>query len=160
MKYLPLIFLVFACRSVVPPSSSSTFDSTMVETHSRIDTLYLPGEVVELPPIYIECDSTTNKPKPFTQTVDGKRIDLKSKLNNKGLLTVKCTCDSLATVVTLQDKEIFRLRQEKKVVVVPPKITHTPYWFDLLFRWWALITAIILLWKYRAGWLSLVKKLI
>jgi hypothetical protein len=132
----------------------------MVETRARIDTLYLPGEVVDLPPIYIECDSLTNRPKPFTQTKDGKRVYVKAKLNGKGLLTVKCTCDSLATVVTLQDKEIFRLRQEKKVVVVPPKITHAPYWFDVLFRWWALITIIMVLWRYRAGWLGLLKKLI
>jgi len=66
----------------------------------------------------------------------------------------------LMEVVTLQDKEIFRLRHEQKTIVIPPTVSHDPWWFDVLFRWWALISALVLAWRYRGGLLGVVKKVI
>jgi len=155
MRYFIILLLAVACRSVAPTTTTKTSDSTMVIVNTRVDTLYLPGEMVELPPIYIECDSTTNRPKPFVQKKSGKNVKLRAGLDRKGLLTINCKEDSLLQITKVLDSTIFRLRSEHKVVVMPPVVTHKPLWFDVMFRWWALITAAYLIWKNRTKLLGM-----
>jgi len=159
MRYLPLLLIVFACRSVTPSTTTNTMDSTMVEVRERVDTLWMDGEILEIP-VYIECDSITNKPKPMSIKKAGKNLSVNIGLNGKGLLRVKCKEDSLMMVTRKLDSIVFRLRHEDKTITLPPIVTHTPYWFDVLFRWWALITALYLAWTNRKGVISLLGKLI
>jgi len=159
MKYLaPLLFLL-ACRTVQPTSNTNTMDSTMVEVRERVDTLWMDGEILEIP-VYIECDSTTNKPKPMSIKKAGKNLSVNIGLDGKGLLKVKCKEDSLMEVVRQKDSIVNHLRTEKTIIQLPPVVTHTPYWFDVLFRWWALITALILAWRFRSPAIALLKKLL
>jgi len=159
MKYLPFLLLAFACRSVAPTTTTNTMDSTMVEVRERVDTLWMDGEILEIP-VYIECDSTTNKPKPIDIKKAGKNLSVNIGLDGKGLLKVKCKEDSLMMVTRKLDSIVFRLRHEDKTITLPPVVTHTPYWFDVLFRWWALVTAIILAWRFRSPAIALLKKLL
>lgn len=159
MKYLPLLLLFFACKTTPPQVTSNTMDSTMVEVRKRVDTVYLAGEVVELPPIVIECDSATNKPKPLKQKKVGKNVSASANLKN-GVLTVRCKEDSLMVITKRLDSIVFRLRHEDITITPPPVVTHEPWWFDVLFRWWALITALALAWRYRKGAIGLLGKLI
>jgi len=159
MKYLaPLLFLL-ACRTAVPPQvATNTFDSTMVEVRERVDTLWMDGEILEIP-VYIECDSTTNKPKPMSIKKAGKNVSASASLDKKGLLKIRCKEDSLMMVTRKLDSIVFRLRHQDKTITLPPVVTHTPYWFDVLFRWWALLTAIYIVWRNRAKLLSMLTRL-
>ena len=109
MKYLAPLLLLLACRTVPPQVTSDTMDSTMVEVRERVDTLWRAGEVVEIP-VYIKCDSTTNKPIPFKIKKAGKNVSTSANLDKKGLLTVKCKEDSLMMVTKHLDSIVFRLR--------------------------------------------------
>jgi len=160
MKYLPLLLLFFACRTIPPSVSTNTMDSTMVEVRERVDTVYLAGEIVELPPIIIECDSTTNKPKPINIKKAGRNVSASVSLDKKGLLKVRCVEDSLMMVTKKLDSIVFRLRHQDKTVVLPPVVTHKPHWFDVVFRWWALLTALYLAWVNRKGVIGWLAKLI
>ena len=160
MKYTLAFLILFACKSVVPPQvTTNTMDSTMVEVRERVDTLWMAGEVLEVP-VYIECDSLTNKPKPFKQKKVGKNVSATANLDKKGLLTLTCKEDSLMVVTKKLDSIVFRLRHEDKTITLPPVVTHTPHWFDIGFRWWALVTALYLAWTNRKGVVSLLGKLL
>jgi len=158
MKYLLPFFFIAACRSVAPQVATNTMDSTMVEVRERVDTVYLAGEIVELPPIVIECDSTTNKPKPFKTKKVGKNVSASANLKN-GVLTVKCMEDSLMVVTKKLDSIVFRLRHEDKTITLPPVVTHEPWWFDVAFRWWALLTTLYIVWRNRTKLLSMLTRL-
>jgi len=155
MRYLSFLLLVAACKSVAPTTTTNTFDSTKVVVRERVDTLWMDGEILEIP-VYIECDSTTNNPKPLSIKKAGKNLSVNIGLDGSGLLKVKCKEDSLIQVTKHLDSIVFRLRHEDKTITLPPVVTHTPYWFDVLFRWWALITALILAWKNRKLLLGLI----
>lgn len=159
MKYLPLLLLFAACRTAAPIIQSEMKDSTSVKVTARVDTFWMPGEELRIP-IYIKCDSVTNKPIPIRIKKAGKHVKVSVGLDGKGLLTVRCKDDSLMVVTKQLDSVVFRLRSDKKITQLPSVVTHTPYWFDVLFRWWALLTALLLVWRYRKGALTLLTRLI
>lgn len=140
---LGLLVLVFGCsRKVTTNTTSELTDSTYVKEVPRFVEVKVPGDTVTLIQ-YIECDSVTNKPKPFNAKVKGLRSQVAVKVNSDGQLTTDCVCDSLRNVVKVMDKEIFRLRHEKKEVI--KVITHTEYktrWYDIAARWVSVMTII------------------
>lgn len=141
MRYLFLIAIIVlaGCSSKTAPSQTELVkDSTVVKYVPRVDTVRLPGEKVTLTE-YIECDEVTRKPKPINTERRKGRALVKVKIDTQGKLTATGGCDSLKQVVELMDKEIFRLRHEKKteVSIVKEYINH---WYDPPARIIALVT--------------------
>ena len=120
--------VVMACSQKTAVSSTEVTDSTVTRYVTRIDTVTIPGEKVTLKE-YIECDKVTNKPKPFKAKAKNGKAHVSVKIEPTGELTAQGGCDSLKQVVSLMDKEIFRLRHEKKLEVRVVKEYKT-HWFD------------------------------
>lgn len=117
------ILSLAACAKKITPSNSISWlveDSTHVGEVARQDTIYVPGDTIRLTQM-IDCDKVTNKPKPTSGTARSIRGGVAISVDKTGKLVAIAVCDSLASVVTVMDKEIFRLRhsekKEKEVIV-------------------------------------------
>jgi len=142
---LGLLLMVSGCSpKVATGTTSEVTDSTTTRYVPRIDTLYLPGEKVTLPPVYIECDSITNKPIPKKISGSNGRAHVGVVIDATGKLTATGSCDELKKIVQLMDKEIYRLRHEKKIIVPPPVIVYKTHWYDVPSRFISIITLIVL----------------
>lgn len=108
-----LVILLFSCSKRVITNTNDIKDSVHVEYVTREVPVYIPGDTVTIID-QIECDSITNKPKPLTIKKKSGRSTLNLKVKSSGQLTASSTCDSLHYVITTLDKEVFRLRHEKK----------------------------------------------
>lgn len=131
-----LIFgvIVFtSCTKRVISTNSSVTDSTIIKEVVRFDTLRIKGDTVRITE-RIECDSITNKPKPFRIRERSGRATALVEVNQAGELTVEAACDSLEKVIQLLDREIFRLRQEKKVVTIIETPSKFKQWIDYTSR--------------------------
>lgn len=140
---LLFVLLLFSCSPKVITNTSEVKDSVRIEYVPREVVVQLPGDSVEVIK-WIECDSTTNKPKPVTIKAKSDRSRLKIRIKASGELTAVSSCDSIKQVVTLLDKEIFRLRHEssKKVEVVTQYKTRR---LDIICRWYAGISLLSLI---------------
>jgi hypothetical protein len=115
---LILIWLSSCSRRVISQTVEHTIiDSVYVTLTPRDTTIYIPGDTVNIT-TYIECDSLTNKPKALSQHARSGRLSSSVSITPDGRLSVRAQCDSLEQVISLMDKEIFRLRQEKKVITI------------------------------------------
>lgn len=145
--FLILIALGACSKRISPTSVSSTSDSTV--------TTYTPREIkfkLEAAEVnfvkHIECDPIRKTVVPFEETRTKGRAKVKVQVNSKGDLTVTANCDSLEQVIHAMDKEIFRLRTEKKEITVPVYMTRK---IDIYCRWIAgssilLFALAIILW--------------
>jgi hypothetical protein len=138
-----LLLVAVGCgRKITPSVTTEVTDSTYVREVPRFISVNVPGDTVEVLK-YIECDSVTNKPKPFELTKKGDRSSVKILVKSNGELQATGICDSLMPIVTAMDKEIYRLRHEKKhttELVIQYK-TH-PY--DNFCHWWTALTILAL----------------
>lgn len=133
--------LVFGCSKKIATSTTlEVTDSTYVKEVPRFVEVKVPGDTITLTE-YIECDSVTNKPKPAEFKASGSRAYVSAKVKANGELTVTGGCDSLKHVVELMDKEIFRLRHEKKEVVKVVTVFKAA-WYDIAARWVSVLTII------------------
>jgi hypothetical protein len=115
---LILIWLSSCSRRVISQTVEHTIiDSVYVTLTPRDTTIYIPRDTVNIT-TYIECDSLTNKPKALSQHARSGRLSSSVSITLDGRLSVRAQCDSLEQVISLMDKEIFRLRQEKKVITI------------------------------------------
>jgi len=126
-----------SCSKKTFTNTSQTKDSIHIEYKERLVEVPVPGDTVEVEKL-IECDSLTNKPKPFTVKMKSGRARINLKVDSKGSLTATGICDSLTRIVKLADKEIFRLREkiEKLEVLKTEYKTRT---IDKIARWFMLV---------------------
>jgi hypothetical protein len=113
-----LLFVTVGCKVVGPSVTTEVSDSTYVKEQPRFISVFIPGDSVEVLK-YIECDSNTNKPKPFRVEKKQGRASVKIEVKPSGELVTKSNCDSLHKLIQVMDREIFRLRQEKKKIILP-----------------------------------------
>lgn len=136
-----LLLLVVGCsRKDTASTSTIVLDCTYVKEVPRFVEVKIPGNTVEVTR-WIECDSNTNKPKPFITKKKSGRATVTVEVKATGEMNTTSTCDSLNEKIKVLDKEIFRLRHEKKTET---KIVyeHDPYWFDIASRWIAGVTVL------------------
>jgi adenine specific DNA methylase Mod len=136
-----LLMVAVGCGPRIMPSvTTEVKDSVWTKEIVRIDTVHIPGDTIILRTV-IECDPVTNKPKPAKVRVKSDRGAVDLDINNKGEIVAKGITFDLWKQIELRDKEIHRLRSEKR------KETHvvTKYktrQIDVFCRW---ITAILFL---------------
>ncbi len=106
---LALMLLMPSCNRKQIASSSNTQliikDSISIVEKIKLDTFIIAGDTI-LKTIQIECDSITNKPKPFEHKSKGKRTDNTLTLDSTGVLTSTCIADSLLHIVAQKEREI------------------------------------------------------
>jgi hypothetical protein len=127
---LILIWLSSCSRRVITQTVEHTIiDSVYVTLTPRDTTIYIPGDTVSIT-TFIECDSVTNKPKALSQHARSGRLSSSVSIMPDGRLSVRAQCDSLEQIISVLDKEIFRLRQEKKTinVVTEKKTSRLRVW--------------------------------
>lgn len=127
------LIAVMGCTKRITSTNTVVKDSTIVKETIRLDTIHIKGDTVRIKE-RIECDSITNKPKPFRMRDRSGRASAVIEVNHAGELTVEAACDSLEKVVQLLDREIFRLRQEKKVITVIEQPSKFKQWLDYSCR--------------------------
>lgn len=127
-------------RNIAPSVTSEVSDSTHVVYTPRPYPVYLPGDTVEINR-GVECDSLTNKPKPFKEIKKSRRVGVSVDLNSNGVLRVIGACDSLKLIIQAQDREIYRLRTQKRLEV-QPVIKYKVHSWDIACRW---VTGIVLM---------------
>lgn len=137
-----LLLVVAGCgRKVVPSTTTEVSDSVLVKEVPRFITVTTPADTVLIERL-IECDSVTNKPKPFNVKRKSRQARLIVNVDTTGKLTTTGICDSLQKVIEAKDKEIYHLRKEKMTIRIP---VYTTSDFDIFCRWWFATTAIILI---------------
>jgi hypothetical protein len=132
-----LMLMVEGCSRKVTSATEthevSVDDSTHIEYVPQYVEIKLPGDTVTVVQ-RIECDSLTNKPKPFMIKAKSTRMMLRVDLDSKGDLITTCAEDSLKQIVKTMDKTIFHLRHEVDVSkkIVPQYLTRK---IDIICRW-------------------------
>lgn len=129
---LPL-FVAASCSKKTVTTITDVTDSTIVKETVRMDTIHIKGDTVVLKE-FIECDSNTNKPKPFKVRGRSGRASSTIEVKEDGSLHVESVCDSLQKLIASKDKEIFRLRKEKKTVTIVKEPSKFRQWIDYTCR--------------------------
>lgn len=135
-----LSVMVGCSRNIAPSVTSEVSDSTHVRYVPRPFPVYIPGDTVEINR-GVECDSLTNKPKAFDVKKKSGRVNVSVNMNSNGRLTIVGVCDSLMKIIKAQDREIFRLRSQKRFEV-QPVIKYKVHSWDIACRW---VTGIVLM---------------
>ncbi|HMG90761.1 MAG TPA: hypothetical protein VK589_11900 [Chryseolinea sp.] len=135
-----LLILFFSCSKRVITNSSDVKDSVHIEYVTREVPVYIPGDTVTTIE-WIECDSTTNKPKPLTVKKKSGRATLNLKVKSTGQVIASSSCDSLHKVITTLDKEVFRLKHERKNTF-EVKTEFKTRRIDVICRWFTGIALI------------------
>lgn len=129
-----LIVTVGCGRKIMPSVTTEVKDSIVIKEVPRYIFVDVPGDTVKVPPIVIECDPTTNKPKPFKTAGKSGRASASATLNDKGELIIVTACDSLHKVVQVMDKELYHYRHESKSEI-KPVIEYKTRKIDIICRW-------------------------
>lgn len=136
-----LLFVMAGCgRKVVPSITTEVSDSVHVKEVTRFVPVPIPGDTVTVERL-IECDSVTNKPKPFNIKKKSKHASVVLTVDSAGMLTSTGVCDSLNKVIKAKDTEIYRLKSTKTATTTPVYITSG---FDKFCRWFFAITLILI----------------
>lgn len=148
MKLLSIILLglLFAsCSRNMLPTVQTVIKDSIVQTehtvHTR-DTMYLPGDSVEIS-VAVPCPDAT-----INQVVKSGKTTLRAKLEN-GRLTVDCKTDSLQQIIDsltiLKNKEITKTITTTVNVPVEVVKYKVPTWC-----WWLLgFNVLSIIWRYR-----------
>lgn len=124
-----LILSLSACSKKISTTTSSVRDSTVIREIIKHDTVHVKADTITIKQM-IECDSVTNKPKPFKIKEHSGRAKATVEVKTNGELTVIASCDSLELVVQTMDREIFRLRHEKKETTILKQPSKFKIWID------------------------------
>jgi hypothetical protein len=139
-----ILLVVAGCsRKAAPSITSEVSDSTIIKYVPRIVEVKVPGETVTVKE-YIKCDSVTNKPIPVKFSARGKKSKVIVEVDALGEATATGGCDSLEAAIQTMDKEIFRLRTEKRKEVIPD-IEYKTYRIDKFCRTFTGIFFLVLL---------------
>ena len=128
-----IVILFTACSKKITTTQTTIKDSTIIKETVRLDTVRIKGDTVRVTHM-IDCDSLTNKPKPFKINKRSGRASANVEVKADGSLQVEAVCDSLEKIVALMDREIFRLRQEKVLTTVYKQPSQIKIWFDWTCR--------------------------
>lgn len=121
---LSLLLLVVGCSRKVAPSTTTVVRDSIVErTVEKI--VRVPGDSVRFT-MLLDCDSLTQKPKPFDKVIKKGLSKVEVKVNKGGELKVNSDCDSLLKIRT-SIIEKMRSETQKETVTV---IEYKTYWFD------------------------------
>lgn len=129
-----LLSVAVACNQKIAPSvTTEVKDTTFTKETSRVIDVKVPGYYLGVKKV-IECDSNTNKPKPFIIEKKEQHAALSVHVTDQGQLSVDAGCDSLTLQIEARDKEITRLRTEKtkETVIVTQYKTRQ---IDIVSRW-------------------------
>jgi hypothetical protein len=129
-----LIVTVGCGRKIMPSVTTEVKDSIVIKEVPRYIFVDVPGDTVKVPPVVIECDPVTNKPKPFRTAVKSGRASASATLNDKGELTIVSACDSLHRIVQVMDKELYHFRHESKSEI-KTTIEYRTRKIDIICRW-------------------------
>lgn len=126
-----LLLVAAGCGRKSVPSVTTTVFETHEREIPRLVEVSLPGYELGIRKV-IECDSNTNKPKPFSiaKTTDDRRAGLAVQLTDQAELIATCKEDSLKQVIQVKDREIERLKET--TVEVPVYKTRK---IDIVCRW-------------------------
>jgi hypothetical protein len=113
-----LLVAVGCSRKAAPSVTAEVMDSTFMAETARTVEVRVPGDTVEILK-YIECDSNTNKPKPFIVEKKKGRATSRIEVKATGQLVDKCTCDSLRELTKVMDRTIYHLRRESRSETTP-----------------------------------------
>lgn len=129
-----------SCRKPASKSSTEKVDSTYYKETVRIDTVFQPGEIV---PFEIPCPKDKNSlQKSFT--FKGKKATVRAAVGSDNVVRGVADCPDLRALVASRDKEIFRLKSEKKDTVSVIEKYETS-WYDKVCRSIAGITVLYIL---------------
>lgn len=133
---LLMIMVGVGCSRRTVPSTTTVKDSLIVKEVPRLVEVKVPGDTVTVTD-YIECDSTTNKPKPKNIRASNGKAHVSVAVADDGKLTAFGGCDSLKAVISALDREVYHLRYEHKT---EPVIIYRVHWYDKVCRWIAGLT--------------------
>jgi len=136
-----LLIVVCGCsrKGHTTATTTEVTDSTHTKEIVRYVEVMIPGETVTIEKL-IECDSVTNKPRPFTIEKNSGRAGLTLIVDSSGRLTGTGECDSLKRLVEARDKEILRLKSKTKTEVK----TETVYKTRGIDKFCRVFTAVVL----------------
>lgn len=129
-----LLLVAAGCgRKSVPSVTTTVSETTHEREIPRVVDVSIPGYQLGVKTV-IECDSTTNKPRPLsiTKTTDDRRASLEVRVTDEAELIADCKEDSLTREIEVRDREITRLKQTEKTVEVPVYRTRQ---IDVVCRW-------------------------
>jgi hypothetical protein len=136
-----LLLVASGCsRKITSGVTTIVRDSLIVKEVPRIVEKFIPGQTVFVKE-YIECDSTTNKPKPKNISASNGKAKVTVSVKADGTLTASGGCDSLKALIEVRDKEIEHIRSTN-TTKDNIRYEHEPYWFDIAARW---ISSIVIL---------------
>jgi len=152
---LVLLLVVVACgRKAVPSITTEVRDSIVIKEVPRLVEVKVPGETVIVRET-VECDSTTNKPKPKRIEAASGRAKALVDIKADGSAEVMGGCDDYLTTIAAMDTEIRQLRTEKskEVRVVTQYKTRG---IDIFCRWFTCIVVVLVIcyFSFRLNQLS------
>lgn len=131
---------------------------SLIET-IKYDTITLPADTL-VQSVYIECDSLTNKPKPFNTSIKSNKISNSLVLDITGLLTSTSIVDSLLQVIETQQRELHKYHSS--VIEDTLKETEFVKYIPKFFRYCFAIAIIIIgltTLKYILKWRKIINPL-
>jgi hypothetical protein len=128
------LLLVAGCSRKAITTTTEVKDSIVTRYVPRLVEVKVPGDTVAIYE-YLECDSVTNKPKPFSAKAKSKKAHVAVVIDSTGKLSATGGCDSLKALLKAMDKELFHYRHEKKEEVIPQFKTRK---IDVILRWIAI----------------------
>lgn len=164
---LVLIFILLSgCSPHIVSTKSEHTDSTFVQSSVRDIpvTIEADSTAMELPFFvgdFSHGDSIVDrsswqssymkfskdgKPKPFRYQSKSKRAVETITLDTAGTLTGTCECLEEKRIIQAKDSLIHEI-EKTKIDKSDIKEVHTPYWYDMLARWIAIIAMVYLIAK-------------
>jgi hypothetical protein len=144
-----LISIASACSRKTITTTTEVRDSIVVKETVRYDTVTIPADTVRIEH-QIECDPVTLKPVPAVLKKNSGRVSSSVTISSTGVLTVDSKCDSLQHIIRIMDREIFRLRHEKKTVYIDKKPSAFKRWLDNII--YTLVAVVVLFIVVRIAW--------
>lgn len=135
------IFILSGCnRRLTPTSVSETTDSTVTTITPKQILVRVPGEIVYQFSGPLPCDPIKLIPKPVTIQARKKSAFIKAVITPAGSIELSGGCDSLEQVVSVLDKEVFRLRNQNKTTIIKEYKTRG---IDKFCRWFTGISLLL-----------------
>jgi hypothetical protein len=135
---IPSLFMVVGCSRKVVPATHEVRDSVHVSIEYRDVAVPVPGDTVEVTE-YLECDSLTKKPKPVNIKAKATKAFVNIIIDDHGKMSVTGGCDSLIAIVKSMEKQILKLKHEKKTVIQEVRKLR---WYDHAAHYISLVTLV------------------
>lgn len=156
-----LMFTSCGRKQTIHSSTTQTIikDSIYLVETIKYDTLIIPADTL-VQSVYIECDSVTNKPKPFNALVKSNHISNSLILDNTGKLTSASALDSLLHIIATKERELYKWQalaytQEDKETVF---VKYIPKFYKYCFAIAITIIGLTTL-KYILKWRKIINPL-